>query len=67
MEFALAIEGPTVGRQIKVGDLLYVDIPENDAKLLEAELDSGILRDDEIKAFDEFLKIKRRDDPFWGK
>ncbi|MCW7076126.1 MAG: translation initiation factor IF-2 [Candidatus Syntrophoarchaeum sp.] len=67
MEFALAIDGPTVGRQIDVGDLLYVDIPEQDARLLEIERDSGVLREDEIEALDEFLKIKRRDDPFWGK
>ncbi|OFV68342.1 MAG: translation initiation factor IF-2 [Candidatus Syntrophoarchaeum caldarius] len=67
MEFALAIEGPTVGRQINVGDRLFVELSESDARLLDTERDSDILDESEIKALDEFLRIKRRDDPFWGK
>ena len=64
-EVAVAIEGPTVGRQIKEGDVLLVDIPERHAKLVEQEL-YDTLSPDEIEAFNKFLQIKRKDDPFWG-
>jgi len=67
MEFALAIDGPTVGRQINIGDRLFVELSEPHARLLEAERDSGVLNESEMKALDEFLQIKRRDNPFWGK
>jgi translation initiation factor 5B len=65
-EVAIAIEGPTVGRQIKEGDMLFVDIPEQHAQMVEQEL-SNILSPDETETFSEFLEIKRKDDPFWGK
>ncbi|MCK5109209.1 MAG: translation initiation factor IF-2, partial [Methanosarcinales archaeon] len=64
-EVAVAIEGPTVGRQIKEGDVLLVDIPERHAKLVEQEL-YDTLSPDAIEAFNKFLEIKRKDDPFWG-
>ncbi|KAF5417558.1 MAG: putative translation initiation factor IF-2 [Candidatus Methanogaster sp.] len=65
-EVAVAIEGPTVGRQIKEGDTLFVDIPEQHAKMVEQEL-SNILSPDETETFSEFMEIKRKGDPFWGK
>ncbi len=65
-EVAVAIEGPTVGRQIKEGDVLLVDIPERHAKLVEQDL-YDTLSPDEIEAFNKFLEIKRKDDPFWGR
>ncbi len=34
-ELAIAIDGPTVGRQIKPGDVLYVRVPEGDLRKLE--------------------------------
>ncbi|MBX8637596.1 MAG: translation initiation factor IF-2, partial [Thermoplasmata archaeon] len=62
-EVAMAIEGPTVGRQISEGDVLYSDIPESDVtKLLPEDINF-----DESQVLDEFLKIKRKTDPFWGK
>ncbi|HJH31970.1 MAG TPA: translation initiation factor IF-2 [Methanosarcinaceae archaeon] len=66
MEVAMAIEGPTVGRQIKEGDLLHVNVPERHAKILEHELYNS-LKADEIEALEAFLAIKRRDNPFWAK
>jgi translation initiation factor 5B len=66
MEVAMAIDGPTIGRQIKEGDVLYSNIPEKHAKVLETEiLDS--LSADEMETLDAFLEIKRRDNPFWAK
>lgn len=65
-EVALSIEGPTVGRQINVGDVLYVDIPEKHAKILEQEL-YDTLSEDEAETLRAFLDIKRKKDPFWAK
>ncbi|WP_370571673.1 translation initiation factor IF-2 [Methanomethylovorans sp.] len=66
MEVAMAIEGPTVGRQIKEEDILYVNVPERHAKILEHEICDS-LSADEVEALDAFLDIKRRENPFWAK
>ena len=66
MEVAMSIDGPTVGRQIKEGDMLHVNVPERHAKILEHELYDS-LKADEIEALEAFLAIKRRDNPFWAK
>ncbi|MDD1725639.1 MAG: translation initiation factor IF-2, partial [Euryarchaeota archaeon] len=34
-EVAVSIDGPTVGRQINEGDVLYVEVPEKHAKVME--------------------------------
>jgi len=61
-EVAVAITGPTLGRQIKVEDILYVDIPESHIK----ELRKVELNLDEMDTLEKFLKIKHREKPFWG-
>ena len=61
-EVAVAISGPTLGRQIKVEDILYVDIPESDVK----ELRKVELTFDEQDTLEKFLKIKQREKSFWG-
>jgi translation initiation factor 5B len=61
-EVAVAIQGPTLGRQIKVEDILYVDIPECDVK----ELRKVELTLDEQDTLEKFLKIKQREKSFWG-
>ncbi|RQD89304.1 translation initiation factor IF-2 [Methanosalsum natronophilum] len=66
MEVAMAIDGPTVGRQLKEGDTLFVNVPEKHAKVLEKELHNS-LNADEIESFETFLDIKRKDNPFWAK
>lgn len=65
-EVAVAIEGPTVGRQIKEGDMLYIDVPEKHAKIAEQELFESMKIEDK-EALMAFLEIKRRGNPFWGK
>ncbi|MDI6876143.1 MAG: translation initiation factor IF-2 [Methanomicrobiales archaeon] len=65
-EVAISIEGPTVGRQINVNDILYADIPERHAKVLEHEMMSN-LNPSMQDVLEEFLRLKRRADPFWGK
>jgi len=61
-EVAIAIEGPTVGRQIKPNDVLYVDIPESHArKLFSTELSF-----EEREVLEEVARIKRKEKPTWG-
>jgi len=66
MEIAMAIDGATVGRQIKEEDILYVHIPESDSKVLEFEI-FNTLTSDEKETLEKYLAIRRKDKPFWGK
>jgi translation initiation factor 5B len=63
---AVSIDGPTVGRQIKEGDELWVEIPEKHAKILEQELTDDISAD-EREVLSMYLERHRNRDPFWGK
>ena len=65
-EVAMAIDGPIVGRQIKEGDTLYIDIPEKHAKIAEQELFEAMKIEDK-ETLIAFMEIKRRGNPFWGK
>jgi translation initiation factor 5B len=61
-EIAIAIDGPTIGRQVNVDDILWVDI-------LESEVQSIALYDlntDERMVLDELIEVKRKKDRFWG-
>ncbi len=61
-EVAVSITGVTIGRQIKGGDDLYINIPEGDAKKLrDIELDF-----DENRILEEVREIKKEERPFWG-
>jgi len=62
-EVAISVDGITIGRQVNGGDVLYVDLPEADARALRGRTD---LTHDEIEALDEICTIKRKEDPFWG-
>jgi len=61
-EIAVAIEGATVGRQLDVEDILYVDILESEIKNLQ-DYDLNL---DEKETLEQLLEIKRKTDPFWG-
>jgi len=63
---AVSIDGPTVGRQIKEGDELWVEIPEKHAKILEQELTEELTAD-EREVLSVYLDRRRERDPFWGK
>jgi len=63
---AVSIDGPTVGRQIKEGEQLWVEIPEKHAKILEQELTEDISAD-EREVLSMYLDRHRQRDPFWGK
>ncbi len=66
MEVAISIDGPIVGRQIHEGDVLYVNIPEKHANILENELKLK-LSVDEKEVLDDFLEIKRKTKTFWAR
>ena len=61
-EVAMAIDGVTVGRQIDVEDIIYVELMESTIK----ELQKTDLNADEQLALQEYLDIKRKQDKFWG-
>ncbi len=61
-EVAVAITQVTVGRQIRVEDVLYVDVPEGHARAL---LRMNLAPDDQM-VLDETVDIKRKEDPFWA-
>ena len=63
---SIAIDGPTVGRDIKEGDTLWTELPEKHAKILEQELKEEITAD-EREALAGYLDTRRKRDPFWGK
>jgi len=63
---SIAIDGPTVGRQIEEGDELWTELHEKHAKILEQELVDDI-PPDERDALQMYLDKHRRRDPFWGK
>ncbi len=62
-EVAISIDGITVGRQIKAEDILYTDIPEEDAKKLK---DMDVLNIDEKDVLEKIINIKRKTEKFWG-
>lgn len=65
-QVAVSIEGPVIGRNLKEGELLYIDVPEKHAKIVEQELVDS-LSIDEFETLEMFMEIKRRGNPFWGK
>lgn len=64
-EVAIAIEGPTVGRQVNEGDILYTEIAENETRLIQLKY-QGSLDIDEVETLEEIKNIKRKENPFWA-
>lgn len=62
-EVAVSVPGPTIGRQIKEGDVFYMDIPAGDAKWLYHE---GNIKPEERDVLEEMMSVKRKVDRFWG-
>lgn len=65
MQVAISMEKPIAGRHIFEGDILYVKIPENDAKLLlTAHLDDLTAQEQEL--LKEYVSMMRKKVPFWA-
>jgi len=65
MQVAISLNKPTVGRQIHEKDILYVAVPEEQAKALMTKF-QDLLTQDELQALSELMEIKRRKNPFWA-
>lgn len=62
-EVAIALEGVTVGRQIREDEVLFVDLHGGEAKqLFQMEKLTG----DERDVLEKVTRIKRRAEKFWG-
>ncbi len=61
-EVAVSIEGVTLNRQIFPEETLYVDIPESVVK----ELREDKLDENTMLTLEEIIKIKRKENMFWG-
>jgi translation initiation factor 5B len=68
MQVAVSIEGPTIGRQVDVGDELYIDLNESDAIALQNPEVKMLLSASEIGALNDIIDIKRKFSgmKFWG-
>ena len=65
-QVAMAVEGPTVGRQINEGDILYTDMLESEIIHLESRYKEN-LGQDEMEVLEELKKIKRKENPTFGR
>jgi len=65
MEVAVSIDGAVIGRNVKEGDELLVEIPQDDAKLIGSKL-AATMGPSEMETFKEFLRLRREKDLFWG-
>jgi translation initiation factor 5B len=61
-EVAISISNVTVGRQFRVEDILYIDIPEAHVK----KLTDTELNPDEQEVLEKIIKIKRKEKFGWG-
>jgi translation initiation factor 5B len=65
MEVAVSMDKPIVGRHIFEKDVLYVKVPESDAKaLMTTHLDE--LSENEQEVLKEYVKMMQKKTPFWG-
>ncbi len=53
---AVSMEEPTIGRQIKEGEILFVKVPEEDLKIINSEF-SHLLSEEEKKVIEEMKSI----------
>ncbi len=62
-EVAISIDGVTIGRQISGGDVLLVELTEEEARTLRRHTE---LNHDELETLEQICNVKRKEDPFWG-
>lgn len=64
-QVAISIDKPTVGRHFDEGDILYVYVPEQHARLLNTKFRDR-LSADEIDVLNEIITIMRKSTPLWA-
>jgi translation initiation factor 5B len=68
MEVPISIDGNVIlGRHIGEDDIMYVELPEPEVRILSHNYISE-LRGDEKEAFERYVELKRKleNNPFWG-
>jgi translation initiation factor 5B len=63
MEVAVSIRGPTIGRQIKEDDILYVDIPDSQILAIRQKFMEELTQP-ELEVYEEIVQIKREQGRF---
>ncbi|MHA1246048.1 MAG: translation initiation factor IF-2 [Candidatus Thorarchaeota archaeon] len=58
MEVAVSIRGPTIGRQVKPGEILYVDVPDKHIIALRKKFRDDLTQG-ELDVLEEITEIKR--------
>lgn len=61
---AIAVEGVTVGRQIKEGDVLFIAVDERSFRKFKEKKE--FLSQAELSCLKEIAEIKRKENPTWG-
>jgi translation initiation factor 5B len=65
MEVAISMDKPIFGRHLFEKDILYVRVPEDDAKILLTK-HSENLTTEELKLLQEYTEFMRKQTPFWA-
>lgn len=65
MQVAISMDKPMVGRHVFEKDVLFVKVPEADAKVLLSKF-MDRLGGDEQEALNEFVALMRKKVPFWA-
>jgi translation initiation factor 5B len=65
MQVAVSMDDPIVGRHLFERDILFVKVPEHDAKILMTTCVEK-LSDDEQQVLKEYIRLMQKKTPFWG-
>jgi len=65
MQVAVSMDDPIVGRHVFEKDILYVKVPERDAKALMSTCLEKV-SEDEQEVLKEYIKLMQKKTPFWG-
>jgi len=65
MQVAVSIRGPTIGRQISEGEILYTDLNSRQVKLLNERFTQR-LTEDELEVLNYIVDTKRKVDELFG-
>lgn len=64
MQVAISMREPTLGRQVREGETLYVDVPESHIRNLIRNY-RDTLSPDEEECLKEFVRVKRKTSPYF--
>ncbi len=59
MQVAISMHKPIIGRHVREGEVLYVRVPQEHAKILTSKM-RDLLSEEEVEALNEYMEIVRR-------